>query len=281
MSTETIADLAPGLMTPAAADVEALERTLRETLAVFGALRPEDFDRPSACAGWTLRTVLAHVTLGVAGIAGLLRPTPYEAGEDFESAVDTRATALAARPVAELLELFESAAPAVPAAFRAMSGQIAAMPLTMASAGTYPMGQMVDALIFDQTCHIRWDVLAPRGPIRRRLPELDTRRLSASVRWLVGGIPQMTTARFRELVTDPITIVLIGPGQRTFHLVARDGAVAVAVEDTADTRARATVFSTATDFILWGTGRESRRNRVRLAGDTAYAERVLDQFRVY
>jgi uncharacterized protein (TIGR03083 family) len=292
MSTETSAETAETAETPAETDdrgaaggIGPLEGTLRETLDVCAGLTADEWEAPSACEGWTVRTAFAHVTLGVAAIAGLLSLDAYDQGEDFESAVDLRARELAVRPAAELLELFRSSVPAVLGTFGALPDEVAAMPVNMASAGTYPFASITDALTFDQTCHIRWDILSPRGPVRRELPDLDAARLSASIRWLVRGIPQMTTTRFRELLTEPVTVVLTGPGATAFHVVPGPDGVVAGPDGAAGpdrvAEARATVHTTATDFILWGTGREPRAGRARIDGDTAYATRVLDEFRVF
>jgi uncharacterized protein (TIGR03083 family) len=259
-------------------DAGPLERALRESLEVFGTVTAEEMEAPSACEGWTVRTVLAHVTHSLATMAGLVNPQPYDPEEDFEPALDAQAREFARRPAGELLDLFRASMPTVLGTFQALPEEFAAMPVNMASAGTYPFGAMADALTFDHTCHIRWDVLQPRGPVRRDLPSLDAERLTASVRWLMRGIPQMTTARFRELLTDPITLVLVRP-EATFRLVPQ--ADTIAVESSPAGKARATVRTTAADFIVWGTGREPRQDRIRIDGDTAYADQVLEEFRVF
>ncbi|ADP82482.1 maleylpyruvate isomerase N-terminal domain-containing protein [Pseudofrankia inefficax] len=260
----------------------ALERTLTETLDVFGGLTAEELDAPSACEGWTVHTTLAHLTLSVAGFAGLLPLTPYDQDLEFEDAVDAHTREVAARPTAELLEIIRSSLPAVLATFAGLTDEVAAMPVNMGTAGSYPLGTIADAIVFDHTCHTRWDVLAPRGPIQRTLPDLDGGRLTAATRWLIGGIPQMTTDRFRELLTDPLTLVLTGPGATAVRLHAHADAVDHPVEVTGtDDQARATVRTSAADFILWGTGREPRHGRVEISGDTAYATTVLDAMRVY
>jgi uncharacterized protein (TIGR03083 family) len=209
-------------------NVGPFERACAETLDVFGSMTAEELDAPSACEGWTVRTVLAHVTQGVAALAGQLAIEPYGATDDFESAIDARARQLAERPADELLEILRTSVPIAVGFFASLSGPVAQAPVVMASAGTYPLGSMPDALTFDQTCHLRWDVLAPRGPVRRELPPVDEGRLSASLDWLVGGIPQMTTARFRALVTDPLTVEITGAGARTFQLTPGRSAVGVA-----------------------------------------------------
>lgn len=166
--------------------------------------------------------------------------------------------------------------------FGGLTDELAAMPVEMGTAGTYPLASIADAIVFDHTCHTRWDVLAPRGPIRRTLPDLDGGRLTAAARWLVGGIPQMTSNRFRELLTDPLAVVLTGPGGTAFRLFPHSCSVEKTEEaPLVDDQARAVVRTSAADFILWGTGREPRQGRVEIAGDAAYANTVLDAFHVY
>jgi uncharacterized protein (TIGR03083 family) len=260
-----------------------LEHTLTETLSLFGGLTAEELESPSACDGWTVHTTLAHLTLSVAGFAGLLPLTPYEQGLEFEAAVDAHTREVAARPTAELLDIIRSSVPAVLATFGGLTDELATMPVNMGTAGTYPLASIADAIVFDHTCHTRFDVLAPRGPIQRTLPDLDGERLLAANRWLIRGIQQMTTEHFRELLTDPLAIVLTGPGGTAIRILPHAASVENHDDPSAvvDDQARATVRTNATDFILWGTGREPRHGRVEITGDAAYANTALDAFRVY
>ncbi|MBL7495754.1 maleylpyruvate isomerase N-terminal domain-containing protein [Frankia sp. CNm7] len=270
--------------TTASADTRtaALERTLAETLDVFGGLTADELSTPSACDGWTVHTTLAHLTISVAGFAGLIPITPYDQGLEFEAAVDAHTHQVAARRTEELLDIIRSSVPAVLATFGRLTDELATMPVNMGTAGSYPLASIADAIVFDHTCHTRWDILTPRGPIQRTLPDLDGDRLAAANRWLIGGIRQMTTEQFRELLTDPLALVLTGAGGAAFRLLPH----ATSVENhddvpAAQNGARATVHTSTTDFILWGTGREPRHNRIEITGDTAYANTVLDAFRVY
>jgi uncharacterized protein (TIGR03083 family) len=262
-------------------DVAAFERSLHETLEVFGGLTADEMAAPSACAGWTVHTVLAHLTGGIAGIAGLLRQGGYAETDDLEELADARARELAARPAGELLELLRLAVPKAVGVFGALPDELAGMPVCMGTAGTYPFARMASALTFDHTCHVRFDLLAPRGPVRRVLPDLDEARVAACVSWLVGGIPRMTTDEFRARLTDPLDLVLRGGREPTsVRLEPADGLVAVGSPGGAG-GPRALVRSTGADFILWGTGREPYDGRVAFGGDEAYARRVLAAFRVY
>jgi uncharacterized protein (TIGR03083 family) len=244
-------------------------------------------EAPSACAGWTVRTVLAHVTLSAAALAGLVSAEPADPDVEFESGVDARARKFAERPAGELVDLFRSSVPAVVGTFASLPAEFAAAPIPMGTAGTYPFGAMVDALTFDHTCHIRWDVLRPRGPVSRDLPAVEPERLTATVRWLMRGVPQMTSPAFRTRLTDPITLVFTdiknptSPAEPTATYRLMPGPGQVIVEPSPTEPARSTVHTTAAGFILWSTGREPRESRVRLEGDAEYANQALAEFRVY
>ena len=49
--------------------------------------------------------------------------------------------------------------------------------MTMADLGTYQMHQLTDAYAFDVYCHLRVDVLGPRGPIEREVQDAFVSRL--------------------------------------------------------------------------------------------------------
>ncbi|MCK9897318.1 maleylpyruvate isomerase N-terminal domain-containing protein [Frankia sp. AgB32] len=254
-----------------------LEAAITETIDVFGALSAEELQAPSACAGWTLHTLLAHLTISVGGVAGLLPLTPQDDSVEFEAAVDAHSREVAARSDAELLDLLRSSLPVVLKTFGEMTDEVAAFPVSLGTAGSYPFGSVSGAIVFDHLCHLRHDVLAPRGPIQRTLPEPDAARLASATGWLIGGIGQMTTDRFAQLLTDPLLLVLTGPGGSTHRVLAH----AEGVEPGGDGPVRATVRTSAADFIEWATGRVPRQGRVELSGDAAYADAVLDEFRVY
>ncbi|WP_283096908.1 maleylpyruvate isomerase N-terminal domain-containing protein [Frankia umida] len=260
-------------------------RAVAEAVEVFETLRDDEWALPCACPGWTLHTVLAHLTSGIAGITGLLPPEPPPPGLEFEAATDVQARALTARPPAELLALLRTAGPAASALFGALPPALASRQISMGTAGTYPFPSFADALTFDATCHLRWDVLAPRGPIQRDLPDVDPARLSAAVRWLAGGIPQMTTRSFRDLLTDPLTIAITGPDPLSIHIAPHAQRVEITPTSNgtgpAAGTSRATVRASAQDFVLWATGREPRQGRTEVLGDVAYADRVLEELRVY
>ena len=118
---------------------------------------------------------------------------------------------------------------------------LAGSPLTMADLGTYQMHQLADAYAFDLYCHLRVDVLAPRGPIERDVPPADEARTRPAVGWMLAGLPQMQGDAF-DFVDRPIALRLDGPGGGEWMITpAGDGRVAVS--PTGDAEAAVTIRS--------------------------------------
>ena len=55
---------------------------------------------------------------------------------------------------------------------------LASTVIPLADLGSYPMNQLADAYAFDHYCHLRIDLLAPDGPIERKMPDADATRLA-------------------------------------------------------------------------------------------------------
>jgi hypothetical protein len=77
-----------------------------------------------------------------------------------------------------------------------------------------------------------------------------------------------------KVLDRPLGLRLTGPGGGEWTLVPDEARLTVAagLQEPA-----ATATSAATDFVLWGTTRTAWRDSVRLDGDVAYAELVLDE----
>ena len=78
--------------------------------------------------------------------------------------------------------------------------------------GSYPVHAIPDMFSFDFYTHLRWDVLAPRGPLTGHdVPAPDEVRVKPAVGWLLAGIPKMQ-AGIRDSLAKPVTLALTGPG---------------------------------------------------------------------
>jgi hypothetical protein len=155
---------------------------------------------------------------------------------------------------------------------------LASTPLPIAELGTYEMHQLADAYAFDLYCHLRVDVLGPRGPIERDLPAADDARLTPAVGWMLAGLPQMQGDVF-AFVDRPLTLRLTGPGGGSWT-ISGSGEGHVEVEPGENPDSAAVITSTAHDFVVWGTKRADWRDLVTLDGDRELAERFLDTLNI-
>jgi hypothetical protein len=145
----------------------------------------------------------------------------------------------------------------------------------LANLGSHPLHLLADALVFDHYCHLRKDVLRPNGPVDRPAPPQEDATLRAVTTWMFAGLPQMNAAALAPVLSDPVRFALEGPGGGTWTLLPAHGDHPIRVRELGSD-VRATVHSTADDFVVWGTARRPWREcRVRLEGDEDYAAAVL------
>ena len=152
--------------------------------------------------------------------------------------------------------------------------------MTIADLGTYPTHMLADAFAFDLFCHLRNDILAPRGPVRRDVPPADAARLAPAVGWMLAGLPQMCAGSLGDLEGD-LVVELTGAAPSTWCISGRAGDWTVdRLADPGAVAARATIRSDASDFVVWATKREQWRPLVMIEGDTAFATAFLDRLNI-
>ncbi len=277
------------------AAVAGLQATHSDLRAVLHALNPSDWALPSACAGWRVHDVVAHIT---SNFKEMVEPTPVPAttsdatGPDTESAPAMGAEQAMEMLVAprkgwtaeQLLAEYDRYADAAFATLSAMQDEpLASTPLDVADLGTYPMHLLANAYCFDHYCHLRHDLLGPGGPLADTISgTADTdadARLRPGIEWMWAGLPQMCRSAM-QVVDRPFTVELTGAGggSWTLHPASPDTGGLIRIADGGG--AAATATSTAHDFVSWATGRSAWRDACTLAGDTDadtdYAARVLD-----
>src|SRR5246127_3413756 len=174
-------------------------------------LNDSEWQTPSAAAGWLVRDVISHV--------GCLLEL-LQAAVRGEAMPDSRIEPLNDAMVAErrswdntrILENVQKQLQQAIATFMPLQGEpTASVETPMLDLGTYPLHAIADMFTFDMTTHLRYDILAPRGPITRQLPPLDESRLAPSVSWALSGIPTMQPDLAHHL-TAPLVLRLTGPG---------------------------------------------------------------------
>ncbi len=253
----------------------AVRLGIDDALVVFGSLTEEEWARPSGCAGWRVQDVAAHTSSNFKATAD---PSPL-AAEPPPAMPAERLMDLLVEPrlpwsPAQVFEELRIYAPRLVDALSALQEEpLASTPMTMADLGTYPMHLLADAYAFDLYCHLRIDVLAPRGPIERDVPAADEARLAPAVGWMLAGLPKMQGDVF-PFVDRPITLRLMGPGGGRWT-IRGSGDGHVEVEPGEDPAAAATITSDSHAFVLWGTKRADWSDHVTIDGDRALAEPFL------
>jgi uncharacterized protein (TIGR03083 family) len=247
---------------------------------VITSLRPEEWALPSRCLGWSVQDLVAHTGSNFHVVAEP-EAAPDDApaiAEDLQALLVERRRGWTAEQVAE--EFFRYQEPAV-AALRAVQDEpLASTPLTMSELGTYPMHALADAFAFDIWCHLYVDLVSPRGPVQREVPEPEDELLRPGIGWMLTGLPQMCPS-VSTVLDRPLGLHLTGPGGGRWTLRPGDDSPVLVTEDGENGEDVAAVAtSSAVDFVLWGTTRLPWRECVTLTGASDYAERVLDHINI-
>jgi len=152
-----------------------------------------EWQTPSAATGWLVRDVISHVGCLLELLQAAVRgEEPPDSG--IEAINDAMVSERRGWDNTRILENVQKQLEQAIAAFIPLQDEpMASVETPMLDLGTYSLHAIADMFTFDMTTHLRYDILAPRGPITRQLPKLDDVRLSPSISWLLGGIPKMQT----------------------------------------------------------------------------------------
>ncbi|MER7448927.1 maleylpyruvate isomerase family mycothiol-dependent enzyme [Nocardia beijingensis] len=83
---------------------QVIEQQRRAIAGLLAELSPEEWDRPSLCAGWRIRHVAAHLAMTPSPPpVGVMLATGLRAGGDYNRFVDLLARRYADQPVAQLV----------------------------------------------------------------------------------------------------------------------------------------------------------------------------------
>jgi uncharacterized protein (TIGR03083 family) len=240
---------------------------LRDDHQAFAALAAtftdDEWAAPSACAGWSVRDVLGHLTQLFRQVVDPASLPPGVTSGPSERTQDIWVEALRSTPVDEVLAEYRALGEQAIAALAAFQGHDTPIPL--GDLGTHPLHLIANAFTFDHYTHIRADVLAPGGPVDRPTPPAGGDHLGSVADWIVAGIPQMSP----EALSRPVELVLTGPGGSKHRLGP-------------DADPAATVTSSIDDLVRWSTGRRSWQELdVDIAGDTAAGAAFCDTVHVF
>jgi uncharacterized protein (TIGR03083 family) len=256
------------------AGINAVRLAVDEVKAVITTLTDDEWAMPSGCAGWTVKDLVAHMSSNyketVDPSPPPAEPIALPAEQLMEMLVEPRKDWTNAQIRDEYLAYCDNAV-AVLASLQ--DEPLASTVIPLADLGSYPMNQLADAYAFDHYCHLRVDLLAPHGPIDRQVPAADADRLGPAIRWMLTGLPQMQPG-LEQSLTNPISLVLTGPGGGTWR-IANDGGTITVTEGTTGDEV-ATVTSSGHAFVIWGTARSPWRNHCIVTGNESVAAQFFD-----
>ncbi len=257
--------------------VGSVARSIDEVKALISMLNDEEWARPSGCAGWSVKDLVAHMS---SNYKEVVEPSPPPA-EPIDLPAE-RAMDLLVEPRKEwsneqVRDEYLAYCDGALAVLTAIQDEPAASTvIPLADLGSYPMHQLADAFAFDHYCHLRVDLLAPTGPLDHTVVPVDDALLAPAVGWMLAGVPQMQPGLEQHL-TGRLRLELTGPGGGAWDLV-RDGDAIVVGAPSGEPDA--TVTSDAHDFVLWGTVRMPWRQACTVAGDESVAATFLDALNI-
>ncbi|MFG2946407.1 maleylpyruvate isomerase family mycothiol-dependent enzyme [Streptomyces adustus] len=232
---------------------------------------------PSACPRWRVIDVIAH--LGALAHEAVEPPAPDPSWpKNRERYHDLRVDERRGRSHTEVIDEWRRFTPLqLTMLERGQEMPQAQDPVLVPGLGTYPRHLLANTMAFNVLCHLRYDLLAPAGPLPFELPPPTDDLVAPAVEFMLAGLPQMQGRELDVTVSEPLVLDLTGPGRTTVTVLPARGpddhVTVVPGDDGAATRVR----SSASDFISWGTTRTSWRESCEITGDPSVAEPFLDR----
>src|SRR4051794_19257627 len=255
----------------------SVARSIEEVKQVITTLSQEEWARPSGCADWSVRELVAHMSSNYKETVEPSPPPPEPLDLPAERLMDLLVGLRDGWSNEQIRDEYLQYCDRALATLTELQNEpLASTVIPLADLGNYPMHLLADAYAFDHYCHLRVDLLGPRGPIVRELPPADDALIAPAVGWMITGIPQMQPG-LEQSVTGRVRLVLTGAGGGEWD-IQRDGdsIVVGSLEDDPDV----TVTSDAHAFVLWGTARISWREACTVDDNSDVAATFLDALNI-
>lgn len=254
--------------------VDALRAIHKEVRAVAASLSEEQWQAPSACEGWRVQDVFAHLT---SNLKETVEPTPAPAEGAPELKAEEAMEALVAPrkdwTPRELMAEYDQYVDGWLGAMAAMQNEpTASTEAPLADLGTHQLHLVANAFAFDHYCHLRIDLADVAGP----LSDADDLMVRPGIEWMLAGMPQMQVEQLKAAVESELVLDLTGPGGGQWTISPASGDGMISVTEGASAEAVSTISSSAHDFVSWGTKRSDWRDACEVTGDDVAAAAFLD-----
>lgn len=235
----------------------------------------EQWEAPSACDGWRVIDVIAH--LAALAHEAVDPPAPDPSWPKIrERYHDLRVNQRRRWSHAEVIDEWRQYTPRQLTLLE--SGQEPPHSddsLEVAGLGTYPRHLLANTMAFNVLCHLRFDMLAPHGPLPFTVPEPTDDLVTPAVEFMLAGLPQMQGPELDATVSEPLVLDLGAPGATTVTVLPVDGP-GRRLSVVPGSHGAIGIQSSAVDFIAWGTTRKPWRDYCRITGDASAATPFLD-----
>lgn len=261
--------------------VRAATELVATTRELIESLTPQDWAADSACTGWRVQDLIAHMAFFFNFIADpelVLPDNPSGMAERLNDAVVAQNAEWTPTQVSDYYNAQSEVGLATLAALQ--DEPVRDQPLPLLDLGTYQMAQLADAVAFDHLVHLDSDLLTPASRLSATAQIPVATAINPALDWMLAGLRGMCGTVLAPLLDAPIGLRLTGATDRSFAL-ARDGAdpTTITAAETAQLPEDVAV-SDALDFTRWATRRTAWRSAVDVGGDQARVAAALDAVNV-
>jgi len=260
--------------------IDALRANHNDLQELFNSLTEEEWKMSSACEGWRVQDVFAHITSNLKQFADPDPPADEQEQLGAEQAMEALVTPRKDWEPEELVEeYYKYFEPALNVFSSLLEEPTASIEQQLSDLGTYQLRWLPYAFCFDHYCHLHHDMTAPGGPIERDLPLPDDLRLAPGIEWMLAGLPQMCS---KDLATlkKPILLRLTGPGGGEWILHNSDESELIQIDDNSEQEISAIITSTSHDFVSWATHRSSWEDHCTFEGDMEYISSLIGSINI-
>ena len=255
--------------------LQAARESAAQLDVVIAMVDDAQWEAPSACAGWRVIDVIAHLAALAHEAVEPPAPDPT-VPSNRERYHDLRVNQRRGLSHAQVIDEWRHYGPRQLDLLESDQNPPSAdEPVEVPGLGIYPRHLLANTMAFNVFCHLRNDVLAPDGPLPIPVPPPTDHLVAPAVEFMLAGLPQMQGPELTATVTAPLVLELTGPGATTVTVQpATRPHTCLTIEAGAEGTTR--IRSAATDFIVWGTKRKPWRDFCELTGDQAAAVGFLD-----
>lgn len=205
------------------AGIAAARSSTAQLAEIIPQVDDEQWDLPSACDGWRVIDVVAHLAALASEAVDPPPPDP-SLPKNRERYHDLRVDERRGWSHAEVLDEWRRSTPRqLDLLEAAQEPPRADEPVEVPGLGTYPRHLLANTMAFNVFCHLRNDMLAPDGPLPFTLPEPTDGLVAPAVDFMLAGLPQMQGAELTATVRRPLVLDLTGPGATAVTVLPATG----------------------------------------------------------